>query len=37
MNKQPLPKIGQQYHFFDDGKSSNNRHYIATVKKICRY
>ena len=37
MNKQPLPKIGQQYHFFDDGKSSNSRHYIATVKKICRY
>lgn len=37
MNKEPLPKVGQQYHFFDDGKSGNSRHYIATVKKICRY
>lgn len=37
MKKKMLPKIGEQYHFFDDGKSGNSRHYIATVKKIYRY
>ena len=37
MKKKMLPKIGEQYHFFDDGKNGNSRHYIATVKKIYRY
>ena len=34
MNKQPLPKIGQQYHFFDDGKITPSRHSIATVTRV---
>lgn len=29
-----VPTIGKKYHFFDDGKLSPSRHYIATVKKL---
>lgn len=29
-----LPEIGKQYHFFDDGKITMGRHYIATVIEI---
>lgn len=29
-----IPKIGEKYHFFDDGKLQNNRHYIAECVKI---
>ena len=30
-----LPKVGKKYHFFDDGKISESRHYIAEcIKKI---
>ena len=32
--KQDLPIVGQQYHFFDDGKIHHGRHYIATVLRI---
>lgn len=30
----PIPKIGSSYHFFDDGKIKESRHYIATVLDI---
>lgn len=29
-----IPVIGEQYHFFDDGKIRKSRHYIATVLDI---
>lgn len=29
-----LPIIGKTYHFFDDGKISNSRHYLATCLDI---
>ena len=30
----PIPLLGYNYHFFDDGKMSPSRHYIATVVDI---
>ncbi|MBQ3416062.1 MAG: hypothetical protein IJH39_12170 [Clostridia bacterium] len=33
MNKN-IPEIGKEYHFFDDGKISNSRHYIAKVIEL---
>lgn len=30
----PVPKIGSSYHFFDDGKIRESRHYIATVLDV---
>lgn len=30
----PIPKIGSSYHFFDDGKIKESRHYIATVLDV---
>ena len=29
-----IPKIGSSYHFFDDGKIKESRHYIATVLDV---
>lgn len=29
-----IPEIGKTYHFFDDGKIRESRHYIALVKTI---
>lgn len=29
-----IPKIGEFYHFWDDGKCSVGRHYIAKVERI---
>jgi hypothetical protein len=29
--KELIPVIGKQYHFFDDGKIRESRHYMATV------
>lgn len=29
-----VPVIGEQYHFFDDGKVRESRHYMATVLDI---
>ena len=29
-----VPVIGEQYHFFDDGKIRESRHYMATVLDI---
>ena len=34
MNKKDLPKVREFYHFFDDGKTSPNRHYICKVERI---
>jgi hypothetical protein len=33
-NLKEIPEIGKQYHFFDDGKISPSRHFIATVEEI---
>ena len=30
----PIPTVGKEYHFFDDGKISNSRHYLAVVNEI---
>lgn len=32
-----LPIVGKKYHFFDDGKSSPSRHYIATVEEVITF
>lgn len=29
-----VPIVGKKYHFFDDGKVSPSRHYIATVEEV---
>ena len=34
MDKKDIPKIGEYYHFFDDGKKSPSRHYICKVERI---
>lgn len=34
MKKERIPVIGKQYHFFDDGKITHSRHYMATVVDI---
>lgn len=30
----PIPQIGKTYHFYDDGKTSESRHYFAKVERI---
>ena len=32
--KWPIPQVGQFCHFWDDGKSSASRHYIAKVERL---
>ena len=32
--KENLPVVGKEYHFFDDGKISNSRHYIAKIIEL---
>lgn len=34
MNKEELPIVGNYYHFWDDGKTSSSRHYIAKVEEL---
>lgn len=34
MERQQVPQIGKDYHFFDDGKIRDSRHYIGTVMEI---
>jgi len=29
-----VPKVGKEYHFFDDGKITPSRHYIAVIQEI---
>lgn len=31
---QPLPEVGKEYHFFDDGKIKPSRHSIITIVEI---
>ena len=33
-NKKKVPEVGLGYHFFDDGKVSNSRHYIAEILDV---
>lgn len=33
-NLMPIPIVGEFYHFWDDGKSSVGRHYIAKCEEI---
>ena len=33
----PVPQVGEVRHFFDDGKMSESRHYIATITKVIPY
>lgn len=33
-NNKNIPVVGKEYHFFDDGKISPSRHYIATIEEI---
>lgn len=30
----PVPEVGKYYHFWDDGKTSPGRHYIARVERL---
>ena len=32
-----IPKVGEFYHFFDDGKLSPGRHYICKVEQVVKY
>ena len=32
----PIPEVGKEYHFWDDGKSSPSRHYICRCERIVR-
>lgn len=33
----PVPEIGKEYHFWDDGKSSPSRHYICKCERVIPY
>ena len=33
----PVPHVGEVRHFFDDGKMSESRHYIATITNVIPY
>ena len=30
----PVPKVGEFYHFFDDGKTGPSRHYICRCERV---
>ena len=36
MKEQEVPKVGEYYHFWDDGKTSPSRHYICRVEEVIR-
>jgi hypothetical protein len=36
-NLKRLPEVGEELHFFDDGKMSQSRHYLATVVRVVKY
>lgn len=40
MNKEyklePIPEVGKEYHFWDDGKSSPSRHYICRCERVIK-
>ena len=33
---QPVPEVGKEYHFWDDGKSGPGRHYICRVEELIK-
>lgn len=33
-NLKPVPEVGKTYHFFDDGKVRESRHFIATILEL---
>ena len=34
---EPVPEVGKEYHFWDDGKSSPSRHYICRCERVLPY
>ena len=34
VKQKPIPEVNKEYHFFDDGKISNSRHYVCKIVKI---
>ena len=36
LNK-PIPEVGKEYHFWDDGKSSPTRHFICRCERVIPY
>ena len=34
MSKARVPQVGEKLHFFDDGKVSDSRHYLAVVTHV---
>lgn len=32
----PVPEVGKEYHFWDDGKSSSSRHYICRCERVVK-
>lgn len=34
--EEPIPEVGKEYHFWDDGKSSPSRHYICRCERIIK-
>ena len=36
MEKQEVPKVGEYYHFWDDGKTGPSRHYICKIENIIK-
>ena len=36
-NLKPIPEVGKEYHFWDDGKSSPARHYICRCERVIPY
>ena len=36
-NLKPIPEVGKEYHFWDDGKSSPTRHFICRCERVIPY
>lgn len=36
-NNQPLPKIGKEYHYYDDGKVKESCHALVKILNIIKY
>ena len=34
---EPVPEVGKEYHFWDDGKGSASRHYICRCERVLPY
>lgn len=32
----PVPEVGKEYHFWDDGKTSPSRHYICRCERVVK-